>query len=84
MVSAHSITSITYFILIIHHQELYHYLLYIAEIFIKGRGAAVFLKRSARPPFCESTLKVLSSEMDKAESRLIRWAFLKGNVPAGF
>ncbi len=29
-------------------------------------------------------LKVLSSEMDQAESRLIRYAFLKGNVTAGF
>jgi hypothetical protein len=29
-------------------------------------------------------LKVLSSEMDQAESRLIPWNFIKGNVAAGF
>jgi len=29
-------------------------------------------------------LKVLSSEMDQAESRLIRWALLKGNVASVF
>ncbi len=32
----------------------------------------------------EGTLKVLSSEMDQAESRLIRQDFLKGNVAGGF
>jgi hypothetical protein len=33
---------------------------------------------------CSAILKVLSSKMDQAESRLIRWAFLKGNLAAGF
>ncbi len=31
-----------------------------------------------------ATLKVLSSEMDQAKSRLIRQAFLKGNVASAF
>ncbi len=32
----------------------------------------------------ELCLKVLSSEMDPAEIRLIRWAFFKGIVASGF